>query len=249
MQFKNAILVFGTMTKRAKTDMVVLHHAAAKNCTVQTVHRWHKDKGWSGIGYHFFVRKNGEVWRGRPEDSVGAHTLSYNATSIGICFEGNFQLESMPLEQLKAGLELIEYIKSKYTIKRILGHGELRSTACPGKNFPLEQLKGGTNAENRTLLFQKEAIADGFKLPKYGADGLWGDETKSVAKKAVVKRRLTYKYKNLTRLVQQAVGVEVDGKCGKKTAEAISKWQKQNSLTVDGQWGINCWSKWRLQTK
>ena len=86
-------LKFGGMTKRTKTNLIVLHHAAAKSCSVQDVHRWHLDRGWSGIGYHFFVRKDGTVWRGRPEDRVGAHTVNYNSRSIGICFEGNFELE------------------------------------------------------------------------------------------------------------------------------------------------------------
>lgn len=91
--------------------------------------------------------------------------------------------------------------------------------------------------------WQLSAIADGFKFPKYGADGEWGAECVSVAKKAVVKKRLTYKYKNLTKLVQRIVGVEADGLCGSQTSEAIGKWQKANGLPVDKAWGINCWKK------
>ena len=86
-----------------------------------------------------------------------------------------------------------------------------------------------------------------FKFSKYGADGKWGAETESVAKKAVVKKRLLYTYKNLTKLVQKAVGVTVDGKCGKNTVAAIKAWQKKNGLVADGQWGINCWNKWRVE--
>ncbi len=246
MDIKSASLTFDTMTKRGATNLIVLHHAAAKSCTVQNIHRWHIDRGWSGIGYHFFIRKNGEVWRGRPEDRVGAHTVSYNANSIGICFEGNFELEQMPSAQKAAGHELIAYLKGKYPIKDIKGHGELKATACPGKFFPLAGFKSGNAAprENRVLSFQRAAIADGFTFPKYGTDGQWGAETEGVAKKALVMRRDEYKYKNLTRLVQAEVGVKVDGLCGKDTQSAIKLWQKKNALAVDGKWGVNCWKKW-----
>ena len=253
MQIKDAALTFDLMTKRSKTDLIVLHHAAATSCTVQDVHRWHLDNGWSGIGYHFFIRKNGEIWRGRPEDRVGAHTVTKNAASVGICFEGNFENEPMPEAQKAAGLELIAYLKGKYPIKEIKGHGELRATACPGKYFPLAELKGeaapAPAPQNRVLLFQQAALADGLKLAKYGADGMWGAETEQAARLAIVRRRATYKYKNLTRLVQAEVGVEVDGLCGQNTESAIKVWQKNNNLAVDGHWGVNCWKKWTGVTK
>ena len=249
MNINEINLKFGSMNKRLKTELIVLHHAAAKSCSVEDVHRWHLDKGWSGVGYHFFIRKDGTIWRGRPEDRIGAHTVDYNSKSIGICFEGNFELEPMPEFQKAAGLDLIAYLKNKYPIKEIMGHGELRATACPGKHFPLDEMKGKTKSENenRVHQFQLAAIADGFKLAKYGADGMWGAETESVAKVAIVKKRLTYKYKNLTKLVQKAVGVTVDGLCGKDTVAAIKTWQKERGLTVDGAWGINCWKKWRTE--
>lgn len=93
------------------------------------------------------------------------------------------------------------------------------------------------------LEFQKAAIADGFQFPKYGADGYWGAECASVAKKAIVQKRLTYKYKNLTKIVQKVVGVTADGLCGKDTDAAIRKWQKSKGLDVDGAVGINGWKE------
>jgi peptidoglycan hydrolase-like protein with peptidoglycan-binding domain len=93
------------------------------------------------------------------------------------------------------------------------------------------------------LEWQKAAIADGFKFPKYGADGTFGNECIAVAKKAIVKKRIVYKYKNLTKLVQIAVGVDADGLCGPKTVEAIKKYQLANSLLADGEVGLNTWKK------
>ena len=93
------------------------------------------------------------------------------------------------------------------------------------------------------LEWQKSAILDGFKFPKYGADGEWGKECESVAKNAIVKKRATYKYKNLTRILQMVVGVSVDGLCGKNTKKAIEDYQRSNGLVVDGECGINTWKK------
>lgn len=94
---------------------------------------------------------------------------------------------------------------------------------------------------NPVLEWQKAAIADGFKFPKYGADGDWGTECIAVAKQAIIKRRITYKYYNLTKIVQKAVGATVDGKCGINTVSAIKTYQKAHGLTADGEVGLNTW--------
>lgn len=235
----------GTLIKRVKTEMIVLHHAASQSCTPQQVHQWHLNNGWSGLGYHFFVSRSGQIFRGRPEDVVGSHAKGYNSKSIGICFEGDYTVQTMPKAQLEAGKELVAYLKAKYGIAKVKGHRDLMATSCPGKNFPFFEIataKQNIEKENLILSFQKAAIADGFKFPKYGADGSYGNETKSVMQKCVVKKRLVYKYKNATKLVQRLLGVEQDGLCGHQTVEAIKKFQKQNGLVVDGACGLATWS-------
>ena len=132
----------GSLTKRASTKYIILHHRAA-NGDVQGIHNTHLKNGWSGIGYHFYVRKDGSVYRGRPIETTGAHTTNYNAVSIGICFEGNFENETMSAVQTKAAQELIFYLKGLYPGADIKRHKELNSTACPGKNFPFEEVKKG----------------------------------------------------------------------------------------------------------
>lgn len=91
------------------------------------------------------------------------------------------------------------------------------------------------------LEFQKAAIADGFNFPKYGANGKWGAECESVASRAVLKKRLIYTYRNLTKIVQRAVGVEADGKFGSDTRAAVIEFQKAHGLEPDGVVGINTW--------
>ena len=93
------------------------------------------------------------------------------------------------------------------------------------------------------LDWQKAAMADGYKFPKYGADGKWGAECESVAKAAICKQRLTYTNKNLTKIIQKKVGVTADGLFGLKTKAAVREYQRSKRLTADGVVGINTWKK------
>lgn len=128
----------GAFTKRANTKFIVLHHAAASNCTVQDVHRWHLNNGWLGIGYHYFVDKLGKIFRGRPEDVWGAHAEGYNDVSIGICAEGDYTKDTMPKAQLDSLVELSADVYSRYPNAKIVGHYDLNATLCPGYNYPLD---------------------------------------------------------------------------------------------------------------
>lgn len=130
----------GTLTKRQKTAYIVLHHAAASRCSAADIHRIHLNNGWAGIGYHFYITKDGSIYRARPIDALGAHVSGYNSSTLGICFEGNFEIERMSDIQLKAGRELIEYLKSIYPNATIKKHRDLNATACPGKNFPFDKM-------------------------------------------------------------------------------------------------------------
>lgn len=230
--------------RSGKPEGIVLHHAAASSASVETIHEWHLDNGWAGIGYHFYVRKDGKVYRGRPEDWVGSHTSGHNEM-LGICAEGNFQTETMGAAQHNAISELIVYLCEKYGAMKVYGHRDLGTTSCPGRNYPFESIVNGAKKEEKVSVYewQKAAIADGYSFPKYGADGMWGSECESVAKKALVKRRIFYTNKNLTKIVQRVVGVTVDGLCGKDTEAAIKAWQKKNGLSADGVVGINSWKK------
>ena len=247
----------GSFTKRTRTEMVVLHHAAAKGCSAQDIHGWHLHNGWSGIGYHFFIRKDGQIYRGRPENVIGAHATNHNSNSIGVCVEGDYTVETMPKAQLEAGKELVAYLKNKYNITKVKGHRDLMATGCPGKNFPFDEIANSkksssvistnntTSKENLVLAFQKAAQADDKTLlPKYGADGDYGKETEEAMQKCVVKKRITYQYQNCTKLVQKLLGFkddDIDGKCGSQTVKAIKEFQKKNGLDDDGAVGFNSW--------
>lgn len=126
----------GSFKRRNSTDEIILHHAEASRANVEEVNRWHLERGWTGIGYHFFVRKDGKVYRGRPEWAVGAHAQGHNSRAIGICCEGAYKTETMPAAQLFALKELIREMMAKYPGAKLLRHKDVNSTDCPGRNFP-----------------------------------------------------------------------------------------------------------------
>lgn len=133
----------GTLSKRSSTKYIILHNRAG-NGSVESIHAQHVSQGWTGIGYHFYVRKDGTVYRGRPIDTVGAHTSNYNSVSIGVCFEGNFDNETtMCGEQIKSGQALVGYLKELYPSAEIKKHKDFNATSCPGKNFPFKEIKKG----------------------------------------------------------------------------------------------------------
>lgn len=110
----------------------------------------------------------------------------------------------------------------------------------------ISELKIETLSDTANLVrdWQIAAVADGYNFPKYGIDGIWGSECRSVARKAIVKRHLfTYSNRALTKFVQEQLGITADGLCGKITEAAIKEFQKSNGLDADGEVGINTWKK------
>lgn len=189
MEIIETNLQFKDMSTRKVTERIILHHADAKSCSAEDIHRWHLNNGWSGAGYHFLVRKDGKIYRLRPEDKVGAHAYSSNYNSIGICFEGNYMEEDMPEAQKEAGKELVSYLKGKYGITTVQRHKDVCATSCPGDNFPFGQIANSNEKEVSKPSQEKGKIAtiQTSLNEKYGlnisVDNIYGNETK----KALVK--------------------------------------------------------------
>lgn len=131
----------GPFTRRSKTTAVVLHHAEASSATVWDINSWHLKNGWNGIGYHYYIRKDGSVYRGRPDWALGSHAKGANDYSIGVCCEGAYMTETMPAAQLAAVKELLRDIMRKWGKLRLLRHKDVYSTDCPGKNFPWDEVQ------------------------------------------------------------------------------------------------------------
>lgn len=124
------------LTPRKTTNMIVVHHSATLSPkSAEDIHLMHQSKGWSGIGYHYYIRTDGTIEIGRPLGTVGAHCSGHNSHTVGICLEGWFDEEDGQLptqEQIESLLITIHYILDRYPKCKIVGHRDLMATACPG---------------------------------------------------------------------------------------------------------------------
>jgi N-acetylmuramoyl-L-alanine amidase len=141
LAIKETNLAFGPLEIRPETTLLIIHHVGLTDMDVSAaqIHQMHLENGWSGIGYHYVIRKNGSIERGRPRDDVGAHTYGYNKESIGINLVGNFEYAIPQNEQIESAAKLIAALCHIYNIlpdySTILGHKDLNATLCPGKNL------------------------------------------------------------------------------------------------------------------
>lgn len=183
----------GGFTSRFKTDYIVLHHAEAVKCTAQDVHSWHRANDWTGIGYHFFVRKDGTIYRGRPINVVGAHVQGMNSCSVGICAEGDYHTKdkSMPQAQKKSIIELCQYLKKNYYPNaKIVGHREIGDSNCPGRYYPLDEIKNMKYTEELTM----EQYNELKNLIEKQAAAISALQAENKELKAVVQSTMVYDY-------------------------------------------------------
>lgn len=140
-------------------DKIIIHHSAFFQTTdLQTackhIEQSHLNRGYSAIGYHFLIGKNGDIAYGRPLNYIGAHCKNYNNHSVGICLIGNFEEEKPTSEQYQSLVLLINHLR-KYFINsqaKIYQHKNLNATLCPGKNFSIDKLNKLLNGGNKKML-------------------------------------------------------------------------------------------------
>lgn len=113
---------------------IVIHHSASPDVPANEIDRWHKQRGWDEIGYHFVIRQDGSIEPSRNFNKAGAHAIGRNTTHLGICLTGNFMKFSPTDEQIHSLVLLVKGMKSRFSIPtdKIERHHE----ECPGANFP-----------------------------------------------------------------------------------------------------------------
>jgi len=126
---------------RKSTDFIIIHCAATRpsmDIGVAEIRRWHKARGFTDVGYHYIVRRDGGIEEGRRLDAVGAHARGYNDRSIGICYVGGVDESGKPedtrTEEQKHTLKnLFEELRDLYPHAQIVGHRDLPNVrkACP----------------------------------------------------------------------------------------------------------------------
>ncbi|MGL6186950.1 MAG: peptidoglycan recognition protein family protein [Clostridium chrysemydis] len=122
-------------------ETLVIHHSVSKGASPEEINKWHKEKGYGGIGYHYYIKKDGTIFKGRPDEKMGAHAYNNNRKSIAICLDGNFEEDKLTDSQNKSLIDLATSLIVTYNLKDIVGHRNLNETACPGKNIDIESIK------------------------------------------------------------------------------------------------------------
>lgn len=118
------------MSLLKEVKYLVVHCTAtplSQRVSVEDIDRWHKAQGWSGIGYHWYVDRDGHIFPGRSEREAGAHVIGYNHCSIGICYEGGLDEQGNSADtrtpsQKAALLFIIKDLKQSYPNAIVLGH-------------------------------------------------------------------------------------------------------------------------------
>ena len=119
-------------------NKIIVHCSATKEgkaFTANDITRWHKERGFATIGYHYVVLLDGTIQQGRAEMVMGAHCKGYNANSIGVCYIGGLDVNNNPKdtrteEQKKALLTLLKRLKDDYPKATIHGHREFAAKSC-----------------------------------------------------------------------------------------------------------------------
>lgn len=123
-----------------KITKIIIHCSATptgRSVTAADIERWHRARGFSAMGYHYLVGRDGVVERGRPDGVAGAHCLGHNADSIGVCYvgglsaDGKVPMDTRTAAQRTALRRLIEDLRRRYPGVTVHGHREFAAKACP----------------------------------------------------------------------------------------------------------------------
>lgn len=137
------------MKKRKTTTKIILHCSATKegmDFNVEDIRRWHKERKFEDVGYHYVIKLDGTIQPGRAEDLVGAHCSGHNSESIGICYIGGVDENKRPkdtrtLAQKSSMKDLVKSLLDKYhlTIHNVYPHYYFAVKACP--SFDINDFK------------------------------------------------------------------------------------------------------------
>ena len=111
-------------------DSIIVHCSATKagqDFTAADIDCWHRERGFNGIGYHYVVRLDGKLEKGRDVSLAGAHCKGWNERSVGICYIGGLDANGRPADtrtnaQKRVLYQIIMDLQREYNILQVLGH-------------------------------------------------------------------------------------------------------------------------------
>lgn len=137
------------LKKRNKTTEIILHCAATregKDYTVEDIDRWHRVRGFTMIGYHFVIYRDGSIHRGRPVNTSGGHCTNHNYCSVSVCYIGGCDKDMKAKDtrtpgQKESMFKLVHYLCAKYnlSIYNVFCHNQFAKKACP--SFKIEDFR------------------------------------------------------------------------------------------------------------
>lgn len=165
---------------------IVIHHSASPGGNAASFDRMHRGKGWDGLAYHFVIT-NGKGgpdgglqvsprWRaqkhGAHAGAMPAHTPeearnAYNEFGIGICLVGNFEHRAPSRAQMKTLARLVTKLCAQFDIpaQNVMGHRHVKSTACPGRQFPWGTLFAMSGESHPEHLYRHSLVATLERCP------------------------------------------------------------------------------------
>lgn len=130
----------GITSNKRNIKEIIVHCSATpegKDYTTKDIDRWHKQRGFNEIGYHYVIYRDGTVHKGRDESKIGAHCTNHNAISIGVCYiggctsDGKTPKDTRTDAQKKSLITLLRELKKKYPKAVIHSHKDFANKACP----------------------------------------------------------------------------------------------------------------------
>lgn len=117
-----------------------------KHFDVSDIDRWHRQRGWAGIGYHKVVLLDGTVQEGRSITRIGAHVAGHNTGSLGYCYIGGVAKDGKTAKDTRTPAQkatmrrLTEEAIRDFNLKRVSGHNEYAAKACPSFDVRRDEL-------------------------------------------------------------------------------------------------------------
>ena len=119
---------------------IIIHCSATKpdqNITAKNIKKWHtEERGFNDIGYHYVIRRDGTLEKGRNIDIAGAHARGFNANSIGVCLVGGVDKFNSPEQNYTANQyyslkKLLDVLCVTFPNADIIAHNDVSDKACP----------------------------------------------------------------------------------------------------------------------
>ena len=198
-----------------KVHQVFVHCSASDvpaHDNVATMRKWHKARGWSDVGYHLFIRKSGQLEKGRPLGKIPAAQAGKNTGTIAICLHG-LKKDKFTEAQFETLKGLCKEINQAYDgTVTFHGHREVAAKACP-------------------VIDYKKVL----KLDKFGRLGLNGVSTPAIKDFTDIDDQKLPDLKTGDRgpaveLLQELLMIKIDGVFGPKTANAVRAYKKSHGL-------------------